>query len=201
MLMGSVACVLSACGGGDPDYATNNPATSNPAAVYAAVAGATDGAAQFGAAPSGAASSSVSSSAAYQQGSAASQQALAGLQASQAALAYQSNLQVIHTYGAAAYSAAEVDFANRAMMHLAARVLETRQTNPELADDEARERMALTEVEFEKSFSLEKNRELAERKMQEGVVEPVGQQAYVPHEDCLDLRLPECAANPRLARN
>lgn len=182
VLMGSLAGVLSACGGGEPDSALETA----PSAQYAATPNAE---AHGAAAMAGQAFSAV--------GMDAQQQAHAPQQGADGQVAFQAELQVVSMHGSSAYA---IGNGARARLAQSARALETRQTDPELADDDARDRMALNEVEFEKSFSLEKNRELAEHKMREGVVEPVEQQVYVPHEDCVDPRLPECAANPQLAR-
>lgn len=178
-LMGTLACLLSACGGGDIDApAETAPSSLNAAApndVNAAYMGAAGGQQPL----------------AYGQGGGSS-----AMQLSQQTMAVRANAQG----GAMNGGVAEIAEVIRAQRESIPHVLKTRATNPEVADDDERDRMALREAEFERSFSMEKNRELAERRAIEGIAEPVGQQAYVPHEDCVDPRLPECVSHARMAR-
>ena len=185
VMVGSLACVLSACGGGTDDAAETTPA--NPSAA----AGAPDVHAAM-LVPAQASNRAGAAFAVYAQGPNAS-----SMQINRPGMASRGDAPAGAMYGGGAYVIGD---AVRTQLAAVPDALRSRATDPEVADDEARDRMALDEAEYERSFSMEKNRELAERRAMHGMVEPAVQQAYVPHPDCLDPRLPECAANSRLAR-
>lgn len=181
--LGCLVCLLGACGGDMEGPAGTSPASLNAAAAPADVNAAF--------AASEGAAADVPATMTYRQAGAA-----AAMQLGQNIPVRGADPRATAMAGGAA-QIAEVIRAQRAAIP---RVLRGRDTDPEVADDDDRARMAVHEAEFEKSFSLEKNRELAARRAIEGIAEPVGQQAYVPHEDCTDPRLPECAAHARMAR-
>jgi hypothetical protein len=78
----------------------------------------------------------------------------------------------------------------------AARVLLTAQTDPSVADDAARAQMAVALAAVETSLSMQRNAQQAELQAGTEVTAPM-QQVYAPHQDCLDMRLAECAGTRR----
>ena len=70
-----------------------------------------------------------------------------------------------------------------------ASVISTRDTNPALASDAEREAMEMNEVEYEKSFSIEKNRQYAEQVAREHAAEEALRNGF----QCSDPDMTECA--------
>jgi hypothetical protein len=70
-----------------------------------------------------------------------------------------------------------------------ASVISTRDTNPALASDAEREAMEMNEVEYEKSFSIEKNRQYAEQLAREHAADEGLRNGM----QCSDPAMTECA--------